>query len=458
MAYGGRKSSSPDASSFKVEDYLSTFINAINSKDAKLLINCVSLSPTNPPGQIRANLVVNEFDFGYLPEKYQPVALAHFEVMKAIHKKKNLQDVFDQLIKLTNSVIKAAETEDSWINPVVIHLCENLLTTLKVRNKVAQKANSEKSSNGTASPKGSDVNANYELVITTINKALKQALSDKNLDLRTSKRYDIYFFAGCLIKLYFKLGKYELAQSIERAIHGTRFPIPDIRDYHLKKYSVVYLYYTALLALDANELGKAQDNLSLAFHLNSFYKSPSPASNNQTMKILLLLIPLSLLSKRLLPSQRVYHDYPVLRYIYQDRLIKAICTGDVQLFDNSVSELQLLFLRNHIYILVPGLRSLCYYKLIKKTVNLVKELNPESTSSHIVPLNAFQKALSFSSSRTADVAVEAPLAEIECILANLIFEGKIKGYLSHTNKCIVLSKVESFPKTVIPMSLEEIKV
>ncbi|KAG7195401.1 COP9 signalosome (CSN) subunit [Scheffersomyces spartinae] len=445
MAYNG-KSSSLAGSGFKVEDYLTTFLTAITSNNAQLLIDCVSIYPNNPPGDIRANLVVNEFDFGYLPEKYRPVALAHFEVMRAIHKKKNLQDVFVQLIKLTDCTIKAAETEDSWINPVVIHLCETLVTTLGVRNRMAQRDNNKKS------VKGSSITANCELVVTTINKALKQALSDKNSDLKTSKRNDIYFFAGCLIKLYFKLGKYELAQSIERAIHGTRFPIPNIRDYQFKKYSVIYLYYTALLALDANELNKAQDNLSLAFHLITFYKSKPKPSNKQTMRILLLLIPLSLLNNRLLPAERVYQDYPVIKYIFQDRLLKAICTGDIQLFDKSINEFQLLFLRNHIYILVPGLRSLCYYKLIKKTAMLVKELNLDSASSHIVPLNAFQKSISFasSSSKTSNVVgVEVPLAEIECILANLIFDGKVKGYLSHTNKCIVLSKVDGFPKTLI---------
>jgi len=35
--------------------------------------------------------------------------------------------------------------------------------------------------------------------------------------------------------------------------------------------------------------------------------------------------------------------------------------------------------------------------------------------------------------------------EVECILANLIFRGYVKGYISHTNRVLVLSKRDPFP-------------
>lgn len=35
--------------------------------------------------------------------------------------------------------------------------------------------------------------------------------------------------------------------------------------------------------------------------------------------------------------------------------------------------------------------------------------------------------------------------ELECILANLIVEKKIKGYLSHMHKKLVISKQNPFP-------------
>jgi len=37
------------------------------------------------------------------------------------------------------------------------------------------------------------------------------------------------------------------------------------------------------------------------------------------------------------------------------------------------------------------------------------------------------------------------LDEIECILANLIYRGYVRGYLSHTKRVLVLSKRDPFP-------------
>ena len=35
--------------------------------------------------------------------------------------------------------------------------------------------------------------------------------------------------------------------------------------------------------------------------------------------------------------------------------------------------------------------------------------------------------------------------EVECIVANLIFRRYIKGYISHKNLVVVISKVDAFP-------------
>ncbi len=40
---------------------------------------------------------------------------------------------------------------------------------------------------------------------------------------------------------------------------------------------------------------------------------------------------------------------------------------------------------------------------------------------------------------------EIDLDETHCILANLIYEGKIKGYISLSHQKLVLSKLDPFP-------------
>jgi len=41
------------------------------------------------------------------------------------------------------------------------------------------------------------------------------------------------------------------------------------------------------------------------------------------------------------------------------------------------------------------------------------------------------------------------LDEIECIVSNLIYQLKIKGYLSHQKRTLILSKADPFPTAAV---------
>ena len=41
--------------------------------------------------------------------------------------------------------------------------------------------------------------------------------------------------------------------------------------------------------------------------------------------------------------------------------------------------------------------------------------------------------------------IEMDLDEIECVIANLIYKGFIKGYLSHQMRVLVVSATKAFP-------------
>lgn len=43
------------------------------------------------------------------------------------------------------------------------------------------------------------------------------------------------------------------------------------------------------------------------------------------------------------------------------------------------------------------------------------------------------------------VGVTVDLAELECILANLIFRGFVRGYISHSHSTVVVAKTGAFP-------------
>ena len=58
---------------------------------------------------------------------------------------------------------------------------------------------------------------------------------------------------------------------------------------------------------------------------------------------------------------------------------------------------------------------------------------------HQVPIDAFSIALKMMQEEDIDQD------ETECIIANLIYEGKIKGYISHQHQKLVVSKKDAFP-------------
>ena len=45
----------------------------------------------------------------------------------------------------------------------------------------------------------------------------------------------------------------------------------------------------------------------------------------------------------------------------------------------------------------------------------------------------------------AVTGIDMDVDEIECVLANLIFKGYLKGYLSHQHSKLVVSKAGPFP-------------
>ena len=58
---------------------------------------------------------------------------------------------------------------------------------------------------------------------------------------------------------------------------------------------------------------------------------------------------------------------------------------------------------------------------------------------HQIPIDAFLVALRMM--KVEDIDAD----ETQCIVANLIYEGKIKGYISHQHQKLVVSKNNAFP-------------
>lgn len=431
-----------------LQDYIQQVNYAIQTQNSTAFKLLTSINPGGNEGTERANLnEPNDFDLYQIPDKFQGVIKIYLKLMKSVYILNDIDVSFFDLNDLVNQLNRAAESQTNWINLALINSCCELISVYKVRQKnfpddqqlyAASVNNDEFSSNSTNSTNS------LELLASTINKSFKLCLNDKNLDLSQSKRTDIFFFLGSLIKIYFKLNNLQLAKSVEKAIVGTRFSLPDIKNaVHLsptvKTSMVTYLYYSALLSLDDNNFAAAEEKLLNCINILSYSKKLT-SIKPQLEKIFLILLPLRLYDKRQLPRQKIWSHFPRLNLIYNQNLFEAIKSGNLGNFNSCIQKYQFIFLTNYLYYLVENLKSLCYVQLIKKVSLAIDANNPDSKSNHIIPLSAIQ--LAFESSASDTFTLDA----IECILANLITKGNIKGYISHANRCIVLSKVNAFPK------------
>lgn len=409
-------------------EYIQDFSRAISGHKASRLKSLLTINPGPTEGALRAGFNdPNDVDLYLVAEKFKPVVRAYIQLMRSIYVASDIDRSFHDHIELMIHVNRAAETKSNWVCPALINCSNELMSVYQVRSKQYPDVQEglEKSENA------------LEQVASTINRSFKICLTDKTGDASMLKKLSIHFFLASLIKIYFKLNRLELARSMEKALVGTGLAIPTIvhSPVEYRKYIVTYLYYSALLSLDDGDFAFAETKLLTAMEFLACYRLQKKVAS-QTEKILFLLVPLKMhLSRATLPAE-VWERFPALKYVYKDSLFNAIYEGNLAQFDACVLKFQKIFLKRHLYVLVIHLRNLCYLRLVRRTVAIYGEM--QTTSLHIVPFSCLEVALKYSDHANTD--------DLECILANLIEKRYIKGYLLHSNRCIVLLKAEAFPK------------
>jgi hypothetical protein len=114
-------------------------------------------------------------------------------------------------------------------------------------------------------------------------------------------------------------------------------------------------------------------------------------------------------------------------------------------FNEAVREHQEFFVRKGIFLIIDQCKIYVYRNLFRKVHNVHKSLEADAKKANQVPLASFQTALALSG-LAGDDAMD--IDELECVLANLIFQNFIKGYIAHKQGKLVLSPLTAFPKLV----------
>ncbi|CAK9780949.1 hypothetical protein CC85DRAFT_284658 [Cutaneotrichosporon oleaginosum] len=341
-----------------------------------------------------------------LPEPWDGIAVRHCAAVKAFYAHDNVAAYTHQHHLLT-LYLRWQQDQPSWSLPILYLLLRDL-------RSLAEQADSLTFETTGRTP-------SLEECTRTVSKAFTLAATDRTFEGRDSRRQGVYYLASLAIKCYFKVGKPNLCKNIVRAV--TSDPkMPPVSSAPLGD-QVTWHYYLGMLAFLAGEDKKALEELEWAL-----LHCPIDARRNLEL-ILTYLIPLHLL-RGSLPSATLMARHPRLREAYQP-FVDAIRTGNIQAYDDALEWAQPRLVGLGTYLAIERAREGCVRVLFKRAW-MANDKNSR------VPVGAFTAAL-----RLQGAHVDGD--EVECMLANMIYRGYMKGYISHEKQMVVLGKTNPFP-------------
>ncbi|MBN3303574.1 PCID2 protein, partial [Amia calva] len=240
--------------------------------------------------------------------------------------------------------------------------------------------------------------------------------SDNRAGIDDSKKWGMLFLINQLFKIYFKINKLHLCKPLIRAIDSS-----NLKDDYTIAQRVTYKYYVGRKAMFDSDFKQAEEYLSFAFQ--HCHRS---CQKNKRM-ILIYLLPVKMLLGHM-PTNQLLRKYDLLQFV---DVTKAVSEGNLLLLNEALAKHETFFIRCGIFLILEKLKIITYRNLFKKVYQLLK--------THQLPLDAFLVALMFM--QVDDVDID----EVQCILANLIYMGHIKGYISHQHQKLVVSKQNPFP-------------
>ncbi|CAJ1947046.1 unnamed protein product [Cylindrotheca closterium] len=303
-------------------------------------------------------------------------------------------------------------SEGNWLVPSLISICKNT-------HRIALLAD-----RGADGPRHR--NTNLQSAVQLLQDSYSKTFNDRTeyqpsapFDTEGSKKAGVLAIVNELFGMYFKLNILRLCKNLIRPVETRK-----LNETGTMGQMVTYRYYIGRLNMFEDQHALAEKNLDFAF-LHCHQGSPK---NKRC--ILRYLIPIKLYRGRL-PTMYLLEKYGLEEF---KPLVDGLQKGDLRAFQDGLVRYQDRFIRQGTYLLLEKCKTVCYRNLFKRVHNILDK--------HQISLNHVAAAFKW-------LGLPIDLDEVECILANLIFRGYVRGYLSHTKRVLVLSKRDPFPKSAI---------
>jgi hypothetical protein len=395
--------------------------SAIAQQDGEALAEAlqqIDLSNAALIAQLTAGRIdVRALSSSVLDRPYDEMLAEQLDSLVAIHCNDHVK-AYSHQERACTKFHSVFEKDTSWSLPAM-HRLDLLLRMAAVRADATLK----KSAAG-----GGDITTKQEEAVRVLQKKSFTICISDRAPLEVSKKWGTLHVINNLFKIYFKLNKLTLCKNLIKAVDGPGFP-KALNGEELMGRSfpmeqlVTYRYFVGRLSLLNSQFGVAEGHLSFAFR-----NCPAASEKNKRL-ILRYLVPVRLVHEGVFASRALLTEYDLPQFV---PLCHAVHRGDLRLFERQLDDYQHLFIRHGSYLLVERAKTIAYRNFFRR----VYSLHPEGTTKLDVAM--LKRCLDAT-------GVNLDHDEIECVLANLIYKGYIKGYLSHQHGKLVVGKTNAFP-------------
>lgn len=343
-------------------------------------------------------------------------------------------EISENLFHLCNEQLKSFNRLCEWETKWSIYPLYYCALQLYRIGKQLDKLNTNKS---VSFHKGDFRHEKYlEISGRTIHMSLNLCLKDRDKS-DDSKRNGVYFFATILFDNYESLKNFGLINNMVKVLISRErdLPTPEESFVESKSLLVKYCYHLG------KYYGCQLNDYKIGYHWLERALNASPIDDfislNQKDAIMVYLVPMIFLTKKWYPSVVSMDKFPKTKLLYNN-IITTLLNGNIQKFDQEFEKKQKIFLSKNLYLLIVQLREFVFLRTIKQ----IYIINDKKTQ---ISIKTILTAYKTEKHDTQELTEKEKLDDIECLLANLIGKNRIKGYISHDHRMLVVSKAQPFP-------------
>lgn len=388
-----------------MDSYISQLRRMWSNEDGDTLADLLSLrhSHINIP-QICSEMAIHKATDN-LNVPFDDLVVCHLRTLASVSKDDPLLTYNNQSLAVQSlTKILQLQKEENWMLPVMNMMCLELrLLAVRAENSKLNK-----------SQKPGEV---LEKCAECLMGCFRVCAADNRSSEEDTKRWGMLALVNQLLKVYFKINKLHLCKPLIRAIESSAY-----KDHFALAQQITYKFFVGRTAMFDSDYKTADEYLTYAFE----------HCHRQSIKnkrlILTYLVPVKMLLGHM-PKKFVLEKYNLLQFW---ELMEAVKKGNLRSLEEVMNKHESFFIEAGIYLIVEKLKIIAYRNLFKKVYLVL--------NTHQIPIQSLLTALEMYGVENID------MDETECLVANLINEKKIKGYISHQHKKLVISKQNPFPQ------------